>query len=75
MISSMSRKGNCWDNAPAESFFSSLKLELIYNKRYRTRSEAKNDIFEYIEMFYNRQRKHSKLGYVSPTQFEKKKIA
>jgi len=71
----MSRKGNCWDNAPAESFFSSLKLELIYNKRYRTRSEAKNDIFEYIEMFYNRQRKHSKLGYVSPTQFEKKKIA
>ena len=75
MISSMSRQGNCWDNAPAESFFSTLKLELIYNTRYKTRKEAKVDIFEYIEMFYNRQRKHSKLGYVSPIQFEQKKIA
>ena len=68
---SMSRKGDCWDNAVAESFFHTLKVELIHNRNYRTRQEAKKDIFEYIEVFYNRQRRHSYLGYLSPVEFEK----
>lgn len=68
---SMSRKGNCWDNAPMESFFKTMKVELIYEQQiYRTRQEAMNRIFEYIEVFYNRQRMHSALGYQSPEQFE-----
>jgi putative transposase len=67
---SMSRRGNCWDNAVAESFFSSLKKERIRKKVYRTRSLAKSDIFEYIEMFYNRTRRHSHLGGISPEAFE-----
>lgn len=67
---SMSRKGNCYDNAVAESFFHTLKVELIYTKTYATRTEAKNDIFEYIEIFYNRQRRHSALKYFSPVDFE-----
>ena len=67
---SMSRQGNCWDNACVESFFSTLKKELIHHRRYRTRAEAKPDIFEYIEVFYNRQRRHSTLGYRSPAEFE-----
>jgi putative transposase len=67
---SMSRRGNCWDNAVAESFFSSLKKERIRRKVYRTRDLAKADIFEYIEMFYNRIRRHSHLGGVSPEVFE-----
>ncbi len=67
---SMSRKGNCWDNAVAESFFSSLKKERIRKHVYRTRDLAKADIFEYIEMFYNRTRRHSHLGGVSPKAFE-----
>jgi putative transposase len=67
---SMSRRGNCWDNAVAESFFSSLKKERIRKKVYRTRDQAKADIFEYIEMFYNRTRRHSHLGGVSPEAFE-----
>lgn len=67
---SMSRRGNCWDNAVAESFFSSLKKERIRKKVYRTRELAKTDIFEYIEMFYNRTRRHSHLGGVSPEAFE-----
>jgi putative transposase len=67
---SMSSKGNCYDNAPTESFFSTLKRELIYRERYRTRDEAKQSLFEYIEVFYNRQRRHSTLGYLSPMQFE-----
>ena len=67
---SMSRRGNCWDNAVAESFFSSLKKERIRKKVYRTRSIAKSDIFEYIEMFYNRTRRHSHLGGISPEAFE-----
>ena len=67
---SMSRKGNCWDNAPAESFFHSLKTELIHHQTYATREEAKKEIFEYIEVFYNRQRLHSHNGYLSPTEFE-----
>lgn len=75
IISSMSRKGNCWDNAPAESFFSTLKMELVHNRKYNTRKEARRDIFEYIEIFYNRQRRHSKLGNISPFQFEQKYVA
>lgn len=69
-VSSMSRKGNCWDNAPAESFFASLKKDRIYYTSYITREEAKRDIVDYLEMFYNSNRLHSSLGYVSPRQFE-----
>ncbi len=69
MTCSMSRKGNCWDNAPTESFFNSLKNERVHATRYATRDEAKKDIFDYIEPFYNRRRRHSTLGYKSPTQF------
>jgi transposase InsO family protein len=68
---SMSAKGNCYDNAPTESFFSTLKRELVYRERFKTREEAKQKLFEYIEVFYNRQRRHSTLGYLSPMQFEK----
>jgi len=68
---SMSRKGDCWDNAAMESFFASLKKEWIYTKpRYRTRDEARADLFEYIEPFYNSRRRHSTLGQVSPVEFE-----
>ena len=67
---SMSRRGNCWDNAVAESFFSSLKKERIRKRIYKTRALAKADIFDYIEMFYNRTRRHSHLGGVSPEAFE-----
>ena len=70
ITSSMSRKGNCWDNAVAESFFRIIKTELIYHCNYQTREEASQDIFEYIEVFYNRKRLHSSIGYVSPAQFE-----
>jgi putative transposase len=68
---SMSSKGNCYDNAPTESFFSTLKRELVYRQSFKTRDEAKKSLFEYIEIFYNRQRRHSTLGYLSPLQFEK----
>lgn len=71
MLMSMSRKGNCWDNAPMESFFGTLKKELIHHKQYRTRDEARRDIFDYIEVFYNRQRLHSSLGYLSPAEYER----
>ena len=71
MTCSMSRKGNCWDNAPSESWFNSLKNERVHGRRYATRAEATADIFEYIEVFYNRKRRHSTLGYRSPTQFMK----
>lgn len=67
---SMSRKGDCWDNAVAESFFATLKTELIYRTTFRTRARARRAIFEYIEGFYNRVRRHSYLGYVSPEAFE-----
>lgn len=67
---SMSRKGNCWDNAVAESFFHLLKTECVYHETYLTREEAKRSIFDYIEVFYNRKRKHSYLGYKSPEQYE-----
>lgn len=70
LIPSMSRKGNCWDNACVESFFGTLKRELVYHRRYATRKEATQDIFEYIEVFYNRQRRHSTLGYHSPAEYE-----
>ncbi|KAA3630146.1 MAG: IS3 family transposase [Proteobacteria bacterium] len=69
---SMSRKGECLDNAVAESFFGTLKTELVDHEDYRTHSEAKQSLFEYIEVFYNRQRRHSYLGYMSPAQFEAK---
>jgi len=70
MVSSMSLKGNCWDNAVAESFFGSLKTERVFFSNYRTREEAKRDIVDYIEMFYNSYRRHSYLGYISPKEFE-----
>ena len=70
MISSMSRRGNCWDNAVAESFFGSLKTERIYGSKYQKRTDARIDIVEYIEMFYNAKRLHSYLGYLSPQAFE-----
>lgn len=69
-IASMSRRGNCWDNAFAESFFRTLKVELVYLKKYATRAEAAAEIFEYIEVFYNRERLHSSIGYITPIQFE-----
>lgn len=68
---SMSRKGNCWDNAVAESFFATLKVELIHDRRWKTRLELRQAIFEYIECFYNRQRLHSSLGYRTPAEAEK----
>jgi len=74
-IQSMSRKGNCYDNAVAESFFHTLKTEHVYDYRYETRAEARQSIFEYIEMFYNRQRRHSALGYRSPISFELETMA
>ncbi|WXJ78250.1 IS3 family transposase ISCce3 [Moorella thermoacetica] len=70
-ICSMSRKGDCWDNSPMESFFKTLKTELVYHRRFKTRAEAKLEIFEYIEVFYNRFRLHSALGYETPEEFEK----
>jgi putative transposase len=66
----MSRKGNCWDNAAMESFFHSLKTECVNHENFKTRDEAKKVIFDYIEVFYNKQRRHSYLNYVSPMQFE-----
>ena len=74
LIPSMSRRGNCYDNAVAESFFSSLKKERIKRKIYSTREEAKSEIFEYIEVFYNRKRRHSHLNQLSPVEFEKLQI-
>lgn len=70
-VQSMSRKGNCWDNAVTESFFHTLKTELIHRTKYKTREEARISIFEYIEIFYNRKRLHSAIGYRSPAEFEK----
>jgi putative transposase len=67
---SMSGVGQCWDNAPMESFFASLKKELVHHEDYQTRAEARGSIFEYIETFYNPKRRHSSLGYVSPAEYE-----
>lgn len=69
---SMSRRGNCWDNAAMESFFSTLKIERVNRRCYRTRDEARADIFEYVERFYNPRRRHSTLGQISPMQFEQR---
>jgi len=75
----MSGKGNCYDNAPMESFWGTLKNELVHHKRYGTRKDTKKDITEYIEVFYNRQRKQFRLGYLSPVayamRFHKEKLA
>ena len=70
IIPSMSRKGNCWDNAVMESFFARLKVELVYAEQYKTLNETYRSLFEYIEVFYNHVRRHSSLGYESPMQFE-----
>jgi transposase InsO family protein len=70
MRQSMSRRGNCWDNAVAESFFAMLKKELVRNHAFETRAHAGSEIFEYIEVFYNRRRSHSLLGYETPSGFE-----
>jgi transposase InsO family protein len=75
MICSMSRKGDCYDNAVVESFFHSLKVEQVHHDDYRTRAEARSTLFEYIEIFYNRQRKHSYLNYQSPIEYEACQVA
>lgn len=67
---SMSRRGDCYDNAVVESFFGTLKIELVHDRHYQTRAEARLDIFEYVEVFYNQERRHSTLGYLSPAQYE-----
>lgn len=71
ILSSMSRKGNCWDNAVAESFFKTLKCELVYHRRFANREIARLEIFRYIETYYNSQRSHSALGYLTPNEMEK----
>ena len=72
VMCSLSRSGNVWDNAAMESFFSSLKVERVARKVYRTRDQARADVFDYIERFYNPRRRHSTIGYLSPMQFEQK---
>ena len=72
IVCSMSRRGNCWDNAPTESFFAGLKKEMVYRTRFETRQQAKSAVFEWIEVWYNRKRRHSTLGYFSPEAFERK---
>ncbi len=74
ILQSMSRKGDCWDNAVSESFFHSLKTELVHHERFKTRAEANQAIFEYIEVFYNRQRLHSTNDYMSPVNYETKML-
>ena len=71
----MSRRGNCWDNAPVESFFATLKRELVHRSAWRTGADARADVFDYIEVFYNRTRRHFALEYLSPTQFEEQRRA
>jgi len=75
MVCSMSRKGDCWDNAVAESFFSNIKNELTYWRIFNDRDEARSAIFDYIEVFYNRQRRHSHIGQVAPLVFESAELA
>jgi putative transposase len=74
VVPSMSRKGNCYDNAPVESFFSSLKNELVRHRCFQHQAEARFAIAEYIEVFYNRQRLHQALGYRSPEEFERQEV-
>jgi putative transposase len=71
LVGSMSRRGNCWDNAVAESFFATVKVELVHDATWATRAAARAELFEYIEVFYNGQRRHSSLGYLSPRAFER----
>lgn len=71
-IQSMSRKGNCYDNAPMESFFKTPKVEEVYRRKFNTIKEAKYFLFDYIERYYNRRRRHSTLGYLSPVEFREK---
>ena len=71
IVCSMSRRGNCWDNAVAESFFATVKGELAHDAAWATRAHARGEVFEYIEQFYNGQRRHSALGYLSPLMFER----
>lgn len=71
LVPSMSRRGNCWDNAPAESFFSTLKTELVRNRIFPSRAIARIEVFEYVEVFYNQTRRHSSIGQVSPATFER----
>lgn len=71
LVPSMSRRGNCWDNAPAESFFSTLKTELVRDRVFPSRALARTEVFEYVEVFYNRTRRHSSIGQVSPADFER----
>ena len=75
LIASMSKKGDCYDNAAMESWNLSLKVEAIHEERFSTRQEAKNQVFEYIEIYYNRKRLHSGLGYLSPETFEQRHVA
>jgi len=75
IIASMSRKGNCWDNAHCESFFHTLKTELVYRTKFKTRQEAKDAIFEWIETWYNQERRHSAIDYMAPAEFEKLALA
>ena len=75
LICSMSKKGDCYDNAAMESWNHSFKVEAVHGERFQTRSDAKYQVFEYIEVYYNRKRLHSKLGYISPEAFEAKKVA
>jgi putative transposase len=75
IVCSMSRRGNCWDNAAMESVFSTLKTERLSKKHYRTRDDLRADVFDYIESFYNPRRRHSTIGYLSPVQFENLKCA
>jgi putative transposase len=74
-VCSMSRKGNCYDNAPVESFFASLKRELIHRRSFATQQEARSAVFEWITVWYNRKRRHSSLGYLSPEQFEQQSLS
>lgn len=69
-VPSMSRKGNCYDNAVMESFFHTLKVELVHRENYRTRLQATNDLFEYVEIYYNRKRRHSSLNYMTPSEYD-----
>src|SRR5256885_5304977 len=72
IVCSMSRRGDCWDNAVAESFFATLKVELVHDAAWATRAAARAALFEYLELFYNGQRRHSALGYLSPRAFERR---
>ena len=72
MHASMSRKGDCLDNAPMESFFHTLKTELVHHRKYATKADAQRDLFAFIEGFYNRMRLHSAIGYISPVAMERK---